>query len=135
LEGNFRALVRLEASVAPSEDVGKVQMAVENVIGDCARSIEKERTTVKISSSDIRCLARLHDQLRDRRIRAAARRLLTANRVGDATKVMLNRQAAFQGVVALCGAAEESSLGPIYLQIESRELGEVIEWLTAYSSG
>ena len=48
---------------------------------------------------------------------------------------MFNRQAAYAGVLALCGSEAESPLGPIYLRIDSQDLDDVIEWLTAYEPG
>jgi predicted RNA binding protein with dsRBD fold (UPF0201 family) len=55
------------------------------------------------------------------------------NARGDSTSLMLNRQAATVGTIALCGSPEESPLGPIYVTVESITLGAVIDWLTAYS--
>ena len=89
---------------------------------------------MKITSDDPQCLVKVHDQLRDRRVRAAARRLLMTGREGSRTTVMLNRQAATAGIVVLCSSEAESPLGPMYLTIESRELDAVIDWLTAYEA-
>jgi predicted RNA binding protein with dsRBD fold (UPF0201 family) len=49
------------------------------------------------------------------------------------TSLMLNKQAAAAGVIALCGSTEESPLGPIYLTAESEQIATVIDWLTAYA--
>lgn len=135
MEPSFELLLLIEAHVAPSEEPGSVRKAIENVLGKCAYSIHKQGDVIRASSSDPRCLVRVHDQLRDRHVRGAARRLLLVNRDGDKTRVMVNRQAAFHGVIALCSSEEESTLGPINMIIRSHELDSVIEWLTAYSSG
>lgn len=73
----------------------------------------------------------VRDQLRDRHVRGAARRLLLAAKEGHETELLLNRQAAAAGVVALCGSPEESPLGPIYLKLASKDIDGVIVWLTS----
>jgi predicted RNA binding protein with dsRBD fold (UPF0201 family) len=135
MEPSFRITLQLEARIAPSESPTSVQQAIENVMGDSVHKIARNGDSIRAVSSDPNCLQKVHDQLRDRHVRAAARRLLLSNRSGDKVSVMLNRQAAFHGVIALCGSAEESPLGPIHLTIASRELDSVLDWLTAYPSG
>jgi predicted RNA binding protein with dsRBD fold (UPF0201 family) len=88
-----------------------------------------------MTSDDSASVMRLREQLRDRHVRAAARRLFISRREGNKVTMMFNRQAAHAGVLALCGSEAESPLGPIYLSIESESLDEVIEWLTAYEPG
>lgn len=126
------SIASLEARLAPSEDPEKVLGAIVNVLGDVPHSLEKGTRLVRIATHDQRSLDRLHDQLRDRHVRAAARRRLIAGRSCDRTTVMINRQAAAAGVVVVCDSEEESALGPLCLTIESRNLGKIIEWLTDY---
>ena len=128
----FRARVLLRADISPSEDPGKVSQALRRVIGDVrGESVSEE--TGQLATDDPKALLLLRDQLRDRHVRGAARRQLLLNVKGDSTSLMINRQAAAAGVVALCGSPEESPLGPIYLTIEAPKIGTVIDWLTAYS--
>jgi uncharacterized protein len=54
---------------------------------------------------------------------------LLANRLGDATWFLLNKQAAAAGAVALVENKEESPLGAIKVTVKSDELDKVIEWL------
>lgn len=131
----LRLRIKAEASVAPSEEPAKVRAALASIFGECRLSVEENPRRVTVASEDGKCLTKLHDQLRDRRVRAAARRLLLARREGDSVTLMFNRQAAHAGVLAMCGSEEESPLGPIYLTIESEEVDRVIEWLTAYEAG
>jgi predicted RNA binding protein with dsRBD fold (UPF0201 family) len=126
--------VTLEATVSPSEDREKVLAAVGNVTGGAPGESSEAGESVKISFDEIRCLDRLKDQLRDRRVRSATRRLLLASRSGDTVTLMLNRQAASVGIIAVCGGPDESPLGPIYLTIRSPKIIEVIDWLTGYES-
>ncbi len=123
----------IEATVASSEDSGKVLRAAENLVGEVAHTSDVGTNRVRVASDDPMSLSVVHDQLRDRHVRGAARRMLLSGRKNrtDAT-IMLNRQAALQGVVALCSSEEESPLGPIYLTIRSDDLDSVMEWLTAF---
>lgn len=127
--------VSLEATLAPSEDPEKVLDAMRNILGEVHFALRRDARHVLMETSDKGSLNRLRDQLRDRHVRAAARRRLLAGRSGEATTtVMVNRQAATAGVVVLCDNAEESPLGPLLLTVESRNLDEVIQWLAAYET-
>jgi predicted RNA binding protein with dsRBD fold (UPF0201 family) len=130
-----RGRVLLEATVSPSEDTEKVIEAVRNVAGGVPGDNEEVGGKVKLSYADVKSLRHLKDQLRDRHVRSAARRLLLRAKQGNKTVLMLNRQAASAGVLVVCGAPEESPLGPIYLTIDSTELDKVIDWLVAYEEG
>jgi predicted RNA binding protein with dsRBD fold (UPF0201 family) len=131
----FALKVTLEAHVGASEDPEKVLRALENVLGDAPHTVERGRSVIRLVSEDQRSLKVVHDQLRDRHVRAAARRLLLFSVRRKSATVMLNRQAAFGGVVVVCSNEAESSLGPIHLTVESGQLESVIAWLTAYEAG
>jgi uncharacterized protein len=135
LRPEFPARVALEATVAPSEDPSKVLGAMKNVLGEVDHAVRESPSKIRIDSSASGNLDRVHDQLRDRHVRGAAKRRLYAGRSGNSTTVMINRQAATAGVVALCDNEGESPLGPIYLTIESKKLEEWIQWLSDYPSG
>ena len=114
----------LEATVSPSEDPLKVAKAVASIAGLGPEAASVGPKAVRLVTGERKALAHVRDQLRDRHIRSAARRQL-----------LLNRQAAAAGVVAVCGGPEESPLGPIYLTLSSGKLDEAIDWLTAYPDG
>jgi predicted RNA binding protein with dsRBD fold (UPF0201 family) len=132
LEVNFKIRLRIHATVAPTEDRGKVLKAVRNIIGDCSFSLEEGDGEVTILSEDVRCLQRVHDQLRDRHVRDAARRLILVQREGDRVNMLFNRQAASAGVIALCTSEMESPLGPVAMEIECDRPDDLIDWLTAH---
>jgi predicted RNA binding protein with dsRBD fold (UPF0201 family) len=134
LQPDPSAKVRLEAAVAPSEDPEKVMSAIRSVVVGTTHE-EVGKSEVRVVAEGSATLQRLRDQFRDRHVRGAARRLLIAGARGDSTTLMLNRQAATEGVVVLCGAPEESPLGPIYVTITCRGMEGLIEWLTAYEEG
>jgi uncharacterized protein len=127
--------VILDATVSPSEDPEKVIAALKGVVGEVEGEIKSEGSSVRLVTKDPKALIRVRDQFRDRHIRSAARRQLLVNRSGGSTKLMLNRQGAAAGVVAICGSPEESPLGPIYVTIKSESLDEVIDRLSNYSEG
>jgi hypothetical protein len=127
------ARVILEAEISPSEDPAKVSQALGNVVGGGSGEILSGSTSARLATGDFKALTHIRDQLRDRHIRAAARRQMQLNAQGNSTSLMLNRQAATVGIIVLCGSPEESPLGPIYMTIESETLEAVIDWLSAYS--
>jgi predicted RNA binding protein with dsRBD fold (UPF0201 family) len=127
-----RVRLAVEAKVSPSEDPAKVARAVESVVGDAEHSLEVGRGTVRLTAEGGGCLDRLRDQLRDRHVRSAARRLALKAREGKKTTLMLNRQAAAAGALVLCSDEGESSLGPIYVTIESDDPDGVLDWLASY---
>jgi len=133
LHPEFRVKVTLEATVSPSEDPGKVVGALQNLVGADIGGLKNGNAM--LTTDDIKAVSLIRDQLRDRHVRSAARRQLLLNSKGRKTLMLLNRQAAAAGVVAICGSAEESALGPIYATFESDDLTGVIDWLTAYGEG
>ena len=132
MEGSFRLDLSLHASIAPSEDREKVLTAAENVFGECAYQVDERDDRLVLRSSDVACLRRIRDQLRDRRVREAARRMLVKSREGDRTTLLFNRQAAFIGIVAVVSSAEESPLGPLTLRIECDRTDDLMDWLTVH---
>ena len=122
----------MRATVSPSEDPKKVLAAMGQVLGECDYSVEPGETSIQMRSESSRCLQRLHDQLRDRHVRDAARRLMLASLDGNVLPLKLNRQAAAAGVLALVSNAVESPLGPLNLEIETDSPQQLIDWLTAH---
>ena len=125
----------LEATVSPSEDSAKVATALGGVVGLGQEAVSVGPRSVKLVTTEWKALERVRDQLRDRHIRSAARRQLIVNKTGSSSSLMLNRQAAAVGAVALCGGQDESPLGPIYLTLSSERLDAAIDWLASYAGG
>ena len=102
------------------------------MLGDCSYLVEEGDKAIVLSSSDLGCLQRMHDQFRDRHVRDAARRLLLKSIEGNHLRLLLNRQAAFVGVIAAVSTAEESPVGPLVLELECENPEELMNWLTLY---
>ncbi|MBI3859434.1 MAG: hypothetical protein HY296_04245 [Thaumarchaeota archaeon] len=132
---DIQVSVRFEAAVSASEDVDKVVKAMRSVLGGTVVSTEETMRLVRMRSDELASLSIVHDQLRDRHVRGAARRLMLTAMMGDSTTIMLNRQAAAVGIVALCNSERESPLGPLLLTVSSRKIEEVIDWLAGQVSG
>ncbi len=124
--------MELRATVSPSEDPQKVFAAMRQVLGECDYTVEEGATYIRLRSNSSRCLQKLHDQLRDRHVRDAARRLMLASLEGGVLPLKLNRQAAAAGVLALCSNAVESPLGALNMDFEAEAPEKLIDWLTAY---
>jgi predicted RNA binding protein with dsRBD fold (UPF0201 family) len=131
----FRARIILEASISPSEDPAKVVQALRNVLGEVPNEEAMNSSRARIETEDMKALVHIRNVLRDRHVRSAARRQLLVNHTQRSSFMLLNRQAAAAGVVALCGSPEESPLGPIYLTIKCDKLDSALDWLTAYGEG
>jgi predicted RNA binding protein with dsRBD fold (UPF0201 family) len=126
--------VILRTEVKPSEDKFRIETAMTRLFpGTSVRnsqSLDKKRVLF-LQASGTNSLTTFKEQLKARRTRAAARRLLERNKRGERTTwVYLNKQALVSGTVALCERPDESPLGPVVLEITSEQLNSVIEWLT-----
>jgi len=120
-----------EAQVKHTESRKKIAKAISNLFGSSGEVISEE-DRVMFLSSKIDSLQFLKDQFRDRRVRAAARRLLLSSldSGGMQAILLLNKQAATVGIAAICDDPSESPLGPIVLRIRSPNLQGIIDWLT-----
>ncbi len=132
---DFRAKLTLEASISPSEDPERVAETLRKAVGEPDARVIQGRASASLTTDSEDTLVYIRDKLRDRHVRSAARRRLLLSKSGRSASLMLNRQAASAGVIAICGSPEESPLGPIYLRVESDKLDAAIVWLTSYEEG
>lgn len=127
LSSVIQLVVRAETPLNPSEDLEKVSTAVCNVIDDCI--IDSKHGKVIGRSIGSEALNTIYKHVRSKAALGVLRKALLANRMGDATWFLLNKQAAAAGSVAMVENKEESPLGAIKVTVESDELDKVIEWL------
>jgi predicted RNA binding protein with dsRBD fold (UPF0201 family) len=123
----IQLVVRAETPLNPSEDPEKVSTAVTNVIDGCI--IDSKHGKVIGRSIGSEALNTIYKHVRSKAALGVLRKALFANRMGDATWFLLNKQAAAADTVALIESKEESPLGAIKVTVESDELDKVIEWL------
>ena len=112
-----------------SEDVNKVRTAVSNVLTDMDEKITGD--SLVANSSNYESLTKIYETMRSRRSKSAYRRHLMRNMANDSTWFYLNKQAAFANVIALCDEADESPLGPIKVVLYSKNIEDVIDWLSS----
>ena len=117
--------IRVRATISPSEDPQKVLDAICNLVPDCEARILGQGA--EVHSGDVHALDTIRESLVSRQTLGGLRRNMLGNMLGDTTSFMLNRQAAYAGTVAVCDTAEESPLGPIEVEVESRRIEDVIE--------
>ncbi len=116
--------------IFPSEDPKKVQQALSNIFEDV--EIKLGKNSIKASSENLEVLAKIFEVIHSHKTQRIYRKHLNNNLVDDSTWFYLNKQAAFVNTIALCSEADESSLGPIKVILESDDIESVIEWLVSY---
>lgn len=120
--------VRVRAGISPSEDPQKVLEAILNVMPGC--TVEIRGRTAETRSEGMVALDTIRESLASRQTLGGLRRNMAGNVRDNTTKFLLNRQAAYAGVAAVCDTPEESPLGPIEVEVESRRIDDIILWMS-----
>jgi predicted RNA binding protein with dsRBD fold (UPF0201 family) len=120
-------LLKVETILNPSEDLEKVKKCLVNVANGCKPIVKDGR--LEAHCKGILSLHHIRVVVRSKSSSAVLRKLLEWNRKGNLTWFLLNKQAAYSGVISLAEHYEESPLGPIKVTITSNSLGTIIEWL------
>lgn len=115
------------AAVNPSEDPGKVRLAVSKVIPNT--DYQYKEGSIKATSNGLDCLEKIRETIQKHKTSRIYRRQIRYNTKGDTTWFYLNKQAAFVDVVAICEEADESAMGPIKVILHSRDLDKIVDWL------
>jgi predicted RNA binding protein with dsRBD fold (UPF0201 family) len=127
---SFELKVRVRTPLYPSEDPAKVLGAVELIFGSSSRtSLSSSAGFVVAEYEGDQPLAKVYDQARSRMTVSVLRRLLRQRQEEGFTSLLLNKQVASGGVVVFCENAAESPLGPITVQIETKEVEHFIDWI------
>ncbi len=126
--------IQVEVEINPTEDIGKVRMAVENIFGR-ARSLRFEEkplckgTILATGFKDIEGLSKFANLLRRERIRAAARKVLFQSLKENTITFYLNKQVAYSSHISFSEPVAESPLGPIKVRITCDNPRKLIDWL------
>jgi uncharacterized protein len=116
-----------ESVINPSEDPKRVVKCITNTINGGEQSLEDSYVVVR--SKGILALHHIRVGVKLRLSAGVLRRLIDYNRSGNSTWFLLNKQAAYCGVIAVVENWTESSLGPIKVTIKSSDLDRVLTWL------
>ncbi|RLE66892.1 MAG: hypothetical protein DRJ38_00650 [Thermoprotei archaeon] len=125
--------VIVKVEVRPTEDLKKVQKALENVFDAEDIRIKKadEYRVIIAKSSGYKCLLKLYNMIRSQYILDAAREYLKRGIYGNGIVFYLNKQAAYTGIVSFCSQEYgESPLGAIMFDIRIKNPEKLIDWLT-----
>ena len=121
--------VKVETVVNPSEDPKKVIAAINNIINGGQLEIIYDNNKIVGTSIGILPLSTIYEQVRSRSTISVLRRILLDNYIGKTTWFLLNKQAAAAGIVVVIEEPQESSLGPIKVTIDCKEMDVLINWL------
>jgi predicted RNA binding protein with dsRBD fold (UPF0201 family) len=122
--------IEVSAPVNPTEDLSKVQAAIENIFTGLEFQLQ-EREGMKtrlVGSGNHECLIKLHELIRCRKILDTARTNIRFK--GNIVTFRLNKQAAFVGKVSFPPGDEP--LGSILVEIVAQspdEAMKVVDWL------
>jgi len=123
--------VHVEVEVNLTEDLEKVESAVENIFGSVEFEVETKNwgSLLTARTKGVNGLTKLYNLLRRERIRDAARGVLFDGLDENSIVFCLNKQVAYAGHISFSKPMGESPLGPIKVQIRCDNPRELIEWL------
>jgi predicted RNA binding protein with dsRBD fold (UPF0201 family) len=115
-----------KSDVNPTENVDKVIKAIANVIE--YDEIEMGDDYI-CASGDIETIKNLRDELRERKIRGAARKIMLKGLSTNKINFNLSKQAAYAGTLNL---VDDSlcALGEIEVEIKTDDTQKFIEWIS-----
>ncbi|MGA8484662.1 MAG: hypothetical protein WB706_09730 [Nitrososphaeraceae archaeon] len=126
---NFEVYVSAETIINPSEEPSRVIKCLINTINGGSPGINEEGNLAMVKTEGLHALHHIRVGVKARFSAGVLRRLFEYNRSNNKTWFLLNKQAAYSGVIAIVESSVESSLGPIMVTITSRDLDRVLEWL------
>jgi uncharacterized protein len=121
--------VAAETIINPSEEPSKVIKCLINTVNGGSPEINEDGNLAMVNTEGLHALHHIRVGVKSRFSAGVLRRLYEYNRSNNKTWFLLNKQAAYSGVIAIVESSVESSLGPIMVTITSRDLDRVLEWL------
>ncbi len=112
--------------VNPSEELEKVAFAIKNVFPNSNFILKDNK--LHVSTDNLEELKKIKEQIRSRSTISVLKKILYNNQNMNATWFLLNKQAAFSGVVVIVEEEDESPLGPIKITIKNQDIEEIIKW-------
>ena len=118
--------ITVQTYINPSEELEKVNFAIKNIFPNSNFMLKDNK--LHLSTEKLEDLKKIKDQIRSRSTISVLKKVLYNNQNMDITWFLLNKQAAFSGVVAVVEEEDESPLGPIKITIKNRDIEEIITW-------
>ncbi len=130
VSGKVEVIVDVE--VNPTENVDKVKIAVQKVLGDINLQLIEEGEYRRLSgrAEGLEALTKFYNLLRRELILDAARTVLLRGIQGNSIVFYLNKQVAYVGHISFSQPYGESPLGPIRVEIRCDNPRSLIDWLT-----
>lgn len=116
----------VQTYINPSEDTNKVSFAMKNIFPNSEIKVKDNK--LYFSSERFEELKKIREQIKSKATFAVLKKVLYNNQKMNMTSFLLNKQAAFSGVVAIVEEEEESPLGPIKIIIKNKDIEEIIKW-------
>lgn len=123
--------IHARAVINPSEDPERVLVSLLNILPTCSKQIRDNMAEAEDEGID--ALDTIRKSLASRQSLGVLCRNMKTNSHEDNTRFLLNRQAAYARMAAVCDTPEESPLGPIEIVVKSRRIADVIEWMSGNS--
>ncbi|MCS7117852.1 MAG: hypothetical protein NZ957_03600 [Thaumarchaeota archaeon] len=125
--------IRVVAEVKPTEDHQKVLAAVMRVFPELKLNLRERGGVLEVygESDQIASLKYLKENLRRRKVRAAAERIMRSGAGDNYVRFALSKQAAYVGTVSFLEEDEVPEIGGIDVYVETADPEELIRWLTA----
>ncbi|MEM1943635.1 MAG: RNA-binding domain-containing protein [Candidatus Caldarchaeum sp.] len=118
----------ITAPVNPTESLSKVLKAVLNIFPKA--SVIQDSDKVFASFDSVEGFEKLRMLIRSRRIRAAARAVLSKGMKGNSLVFYVNKQAAYVGRLSFYEPGEVVALGPITVKVYCEDADGLVRWLT-----
>ena len=118
--------ITVQAYVNPSEELEKVTTAIKNIFPGFNFLLKDNK--LYFSTEKLEILKKIKEQIRSRSTLAVLKKFLYNNQSINITWFLVNKQAAFSGVVVIVEEEDESPLGPIKITIKNQGIEEIIKW-------
>jgi predicted RNA binding protein with dsRBD fold (UPF0201 family) len=119
-------VISVQTYVNPSEESEKVFFSIKNIFPDSKFIVKDNKIYFSFEKFDE--LKKIKEQVKSRSTLAVLKKVLYNNQKLNTTFFLLNKQAAYSGVVAIVEEEEESPLGPIKITIKNQDIEEIIRW-------
>lgn len=121
------------AEVKPTEDHRKVLAAVSKIFPELKVDLREREGVIEVfgESDQLSVLGYMKENLRRRKVRAAAERIMWSRAGSNYIKLALSKHAAYVGTVSLLEEDEFPEIGCIDVFVETDDPERLIKWLTA----